>query len=236
MTTTWSGSIPEGKKQYALSFTLQDPEKTLTDQDVEKVMDNLFTNALKHTGNQGIIRITASCHDGKLMVSIFNNGEPIEKSRLKNVFKRYYQLSVTEGNHHYGWGTGIGLYYVKRLIGLHHGEISVRNVISQGNEENEEDENRKDGASGVEFSFWIPVDQSIYTPSEQVKEKTGVMQIPLVDIHGISTEEEKEAEAAEEKTSTDSAEESSESPKKPKMMISMWLNTSPLSYPTTTLW
>lgn len=186
---------------------------------LEKVMDNLFTNALKHTGNQGIIRITASCHDGKLMVSIFNNGEPIEENRLKDVFKRYYQLSVTEGNHHYGWGTGIGLYYVKRLIGLHHGEISVRNVISQGNEENEEDENRKDGASGVEFSFWIPVDQSIYTPSEQVKEKTGVMQIPLVDIHGISTEEEKEAEAAEEKTSTDSAEESSESPKKPKILV-----------------
>lgn len=183
---------------------------------LEKVMDNLFTNALKHTGNQGIIRITASCHDGKLMVSIFNNGEPIEESRLKDVFKRYYQLSVTEGNHHYGWGTGIGLYYVKRLIGLHHGEISVRNVISQGNGENEENETRKDWASGVEFSFWIPVDQSIYTPSEQVKEKTGVMQIPLDDIHGISTEEEKEAE---ENTSTDAAEESSESPKKPKILV-----------------
>lgn len=133
---------------------------------LEKVMDNLFTNALKHTGNQGIIRITASCQDGKLQVSIFNNGEPIEENRLKDVFKRYYQLSVTEGNHHYGWGTGIGLYYVKRLIGLHHGEISVRNQ-----------------SSGVEFSFWIPVDQSIYTTSEQVKEKSGVMQIPLDDTH-----------------------------------------------------
>lgn len=30
--------IPAGKKQYALSFTLQDVEKTLTDQDVERVM------------------------------------------------------------------------------------------------------------------------------------------------------------------------------------------------------
>lgn len=39
--------IPEGKKQYALSFVLQDPEKTLTDMDVEKVMNKLlstFTN------------------------------------------------------------------------------------------------------------------------------------------------------------------------------------------------
>ena len=33
--------IPEGKKQYALSFVLQDLEKTLTDNDVERIMDNL---------------------------------------------------------------------------------------------------------------------------------------------------------------------------------------------------
>ena len=39
--------IPDGKKQYAMSFVLQDPEKTLTDQDVERVMDRIlssFTN------------------------------------------------------------------------------------------------------------------------------------------------------------------------------------------------
>ena len=34
--------IPAGKKQYALSFTLQDPDKTLTDQDVQKVMDKIL--------------------------------------------------------------------------------------------------------------------------------------------------------------------------------------------------
>ena len=39
--------IPAGKKQYALSFVLQDLERTLTDADVERVMDKLlatFTN------------------------------------------------------------------------------------------------------------------------------------------------------------------------------------------------
>ena len=34
--------IPEGKKQYALSFVLQDVEKTLTDQDVEKAMNKIL--------------------------------------------------------------------------------------------------------------------------------------------------------------------------------------------------
>lgn len=33
--------IPAGKKQYALSFVLQDVEKTLTDNDVERIMTNL---------------------------------------------------------------------------------------------------------------------------------------------------------------------------------------------------
>ena len=34
--------IPEGKKQYALSFVFQDPEKTLTDAEIEKMMSKLL--------------------------------------------------------------------------------------------------------------------------------------------------------------------------------------------------
>ncbi len=34
--------IPAGKKQYALSFVIQDTEKTLTDQDTERIMDKLL--------------------------------------------------------------------------------------------------------------------------------------------------------------------------------------------------
>lgn len=36
--------IPQGKKQYALSFVLQDPEKTLTDTDVERIMQKLLAS------------------------------------------------------------------------------------------------------------------------------------------------------------------------------------------------
>ena len=39
--------IPAGKKQYALNFVLQDPERTLTDAEVEKTMDNVL-GALKN--------------------------------------------------------------------------------------------------------------------------------------------------------------------------------------------
>ncbi len=44
--------IPAGKKQYALSFVLQDPEKTLTDQDVEKVMNTILSSFQNNFGAQ----------------------------------------------------------------------------------------------------------------------------------------------------------------------------------------
>lgn len=44
--------IPEGKKQYALSFVIQDADKTLTDQDTERVMDRLLATFQKDFGAQ----------------------------------------------------------------------------------------------------------------------------------------------------------------------------------------
>lgn len=44
--------IPEGKKQYALSFVIRDDEKTLTDQDTERVMDRLLNCFREQFGAQ----------------------------------------------------------------------------------------------------------------------------------------------------------------------------------------
>lgn len=42
--------LPEGKKSYALSFLLQDEEKTLTDKQIDAVMSKLITNFEKELG------------------------------------------------------------------------------------------------------------------------------------------------------------------------------------------
>ncbi len=44
--------IPAGKKQYALSFVIQDQERTLTDQDTERVMERLLTAFQQEYGAQ----------------------------------------------------------------------------------------------------------------------------------------------------------------------------------------
>ena len=37
-------NLPEGKKSYAVSFTFQDEQKTLTDKQIDKVMERLIAS------------------------------------------------------------------------------------------------------------------------------------------------------------------------------------------------
>jgi signal transduction histidine kinase len=80
---------------------------------------------LKHTSPGGVIRISAHVDDDILKVSVFNSGKLMAEDRMQDVFKRYYQLADSQDSDLYGWGTGIGLYYVKRLVELHHGSVRV---------------------------------------------------------------------------------------------------------------
>lgn len=141
---------------------------------VEKIMGNLFTNALKHTSPGGVIRISAHVDDDILVVSVFNSGKLIAEDRMQDVFKRYYQLADSQDSDLYGWGTGIGLYYVKRLVELHHGSVRVKNIKVVS--ETLEDASLR---NGVEFSFALPADKSIYNKVEIADREKRVMQIPL---------------------------------------------------------
>ena len=149
----------------------------------EKIMSNLFTNALKHTPDHGRIAIgmtteTTACEGDYVVVSVFNTGSHIADNRLPDVFKRYFQLTDANASHKYGWGTGIGLYYVKRLVALHHGEISVSNV--------------GDGtdvlSDGVRFRFALPMGNIAYDGEEVAAEPSRVMQIPLYATRGEEKE------------------------------------------------
>lgn len=129
----------------------------------EKIMSNLLTNALKHTPDGGLIKIEMEkTGAGRLRVSVFNSGSHIDADKIDSIFKRYYQIKGTSPTHQYGLGTGLGLYYVKRLVGLHHGEIKVENVPT----------------GGVAFVFSIPADAPSYSAGEHIARGGGPMQIP----------------------------------------------------------
>lgn len=145
---------------------------------MEKVMNNLLTNALKHVDGNGTISVhmetshaadapdpaihLSATSERMVSVKVFNSGSHIKEDKLQDVFKRYYQIQDTTEKHQYGWGTGIGLYYVKRLLTLHHGDVWVYN-----------------GDGGVTFQFVLPIDATAYDESERVEKGTSVMQIPI---------------------------------------------------------
>lgn len=153
---------------------------------LEKMVSNLFTNALKHTPAEGAIRLKADVEEKEngrwLCVSVWNSGSHIDSERLDDVFKRYYQLTDTQTEHRYGWGTGIGLYYVKRLVMLHHGWIVARN------------DDGEDG--GVTFSLALPAVRDAYENAARMSEQSHTtMQLPITPMENGA--EEKVAEKSD---------------------------------------
>lgn len=153
---------------------------------IEKILSNLFTNALKHTQQGNRITLSMTADSEIVHISLWNEGSNIPEDKLPDVFKRYYQIKEINTDHHYGFGTGIGLYYVARLVEMHHGKIDVAN---------------RDG--GVDFFFTIPTERKAYA-EEEVRKATAIIeeknkQEPDNDIHAI----------LDNKTITDSAETTS---------------------------
>ena len=146
---------------------------------LEKIMSNLLTNALKHTPDNGAMKVTMACltQTGSetqryLRVTVYNNGPHIDDDKIADIFKRYYQAKGAKADHRYGWGTGIGLYYVKRLVLLHHGKIDVENVYG----------------GGVAFTFTLPIDRQAYSDSETAVTTGQPMQLPDVPVEDTAEE------------------------------------------------
>ena len=163
---------------------------------LEKILNNLFTNALKHTPDQGSIGLSLRDITGEdaakefgdpglgaaryFQVDITNNGNRIPEEKLSDVFKRYYQARGTETEHSYGWGRGIGLYYVQQLVRVHHGSIRVYNL-----------------SDGVCFSFVLPVDQGVYADADHENDK--VARILQINTSRPKNEAPREADPADDR-------------------------------------
>lgn len=87
----------------------------------ENVMNNLIDNAIKYGGNS--ISILVKSGKGKVMLSVKDNGSGISFENQKLVFDKFYR--VQKGNIHDVKGFGIGLYYCKKIIEKHQGELRL---------------------------------------------------------------------------------------------------------------
>lgn len=98
----------------------------------QNVIFNLMDNAVKYRKPDRPINIYIRTwnDDTSLYLSIRDTGVGIKKDNLKKVFEKFYRVHT--GNVHDVKGFGLGLAYVKKIIDLHKGDITVESEYGKG--------------------------------------------------------------------------------------------------------
>jgi two-component system phosphate regulon sensor histidine kinase PhoR len=87
----------------------------------ENAIGNIIDNAIKYGGNT--ITVELETLKNKCFIFIKDNGNGIHKAQKDKVFEQFYRIST--GNTHNVKGFGIGLYYTKKIIEKHNGEVQI---------------------------------------------------------------------------------------------------------------
>jgi signal transduction histidine kinase/DNA-binding response OmpR family regulator len=160
------------RKNIILDFQAKNKSILLyTDRDkIEKVLNNLLSNAFKFTPTRGRIGIKLSVdknplyqsaeeakkkspvlkgnQDVWLKLSVADSGIGIEPNRLDKIFNRFYQIDDTQKRNYEG--SGIGLSLTRELVELHHGIISVESILDKG----------------TTFHVYLPLGKNYYSTDE----------------------------------------------------------------------
>ena len=100
----------------------------LDEQLVNRVFENLLSNALRYTSEDDEIRIIAHDSDDTLMIKFCDTGIGISESDLSNIFDLFYRASNSRREE----GMGIGLSVVKNIIETHGWKIDVESEKGKG--------------------------------------------------------------------------------------------------------
>jgi len=91
---------------------------------LRRMLINLIDNAVRYNrkGN-GEIRVSLKKNNQEVIIEINNGGEGIPETELDRVFEQFYRVEKSRSSR--SGGSGLGLTIVKRIIELHHGQISI---------------------------------------------------------------------------------------------------------------
>ena len=128
---------------------------------VEKIMNNLLSNAFKFTPENGRITVTISYNNdvdtaptkqssSYVQIDVSDSGPGMTPEKVKNIFERFF--SEKNEDRKDAKGMGIGLTYTKDLIQLHQGTIDVE---SEPN-------------AGTTFTVKLPVEKKAYNDIPEI--------------------------------------------------------------------
>jgi len=119
-----------GDKQIELKVELATPlpHLQIDPAQMDRVMDNLLDNAVRHTPVAGCIRLHARRHAERVIISIEDNGEGIAYGQQARIFEPFVQVGRKKG------GAGLGLALCKEIVLLHGGRMGVYSRPGQGSQ------------------------------------------------------------------------------------------------------
>jgi len=104
-----------------LPFVLADYERIL------RVFSNLIVNAVKFSGANGVVRVTAANGVETVRFSVIDSGPGIPPEALERIFDRFWQADSADRR-----GAGLGLAIVKAIATAHGGTIGVTSTVGAG--------------------------------------------------------------------------------------------------------
>jgi signal transduction histidine kinase len=109
-------------KEKKISVTVEPPDFDLTfDADyylLDRVLQNLLTNAAMYTPEEGEVRITFV---EPATIAVFNSGEPIPEKYRGTLFEKYARVNTDSSK----YAKGLGLFFCRLVMGAHGGSIEL---------------------------------------------------------------------------------------------------------------
>ena len=123
--------LPANSKQIILSVNSQKslPFVYADISLIERALDNLIENALRHTPRGGGISIMLVPDGSQITIEINDTGYGIPENDLPYIFDRFYQREKSRSKQD---RSGLGLAIVKRIVELHNSQIIVACNLHQG--------------------------------------------------------------------------------------------------------
>lgn len=97
---------------------------------MERVIDNLISNAIKYNVTGGRVEIAMKLEPGYALIQVRDSGLGIPPEALPHIFEAFYR--VGQAAHEDIEGTGLGLSIVKAIVEQHEGQILVESQPGMG--------------------------------------------------------------------------------------------------------
>ena len=90
---------------------------------IKHLVTILIDNAIKHSNEKGIIRVTLTSSGSKKILQVYNTGNGIRNSEKDRIFDRFYRSDESRSKSTGGYGLGLSI--AKAITDAHGGTITV---------------------------------------------------------------------------------------------------------------